>query len=150
MGGINEQLAEFAVDKAGWLAVPDADAFLLEDYTVEAFVNRTDVGTPFFHLAAQYHIPSGDRAWSFAIASAGGGGGLSAGDFYLLGSEDGSSITIIDSDIVIEDEKDYYVAASFDLSGGIATFYAQNLTDGTPMDPRYRDGSSSACLPWLP
>ncbi|MEE4661776.1 MAG: hypothetical protein V2J89_15005, partial [Halieaceae bacterium] len=34
------------------------------------------------------------------------------------------------SGLVVDLNKDYYVAAAVDISGGTATFYTQNLTDG--------------------
>ncbi len=122
------------------------------DFTVEAFVNIASLVDPdaeppvenlelITHIVAQYEVDSGiqDKSWSLAVNKSATNSKLQPGELYMLASDDGINTPVVNSFLTIELDKDYYLAASFDSDAGIAgidaevTFYAKNLTDGTPM-----------------
>ena len=123
--------------------VDDAPALSVTNFTIEALIHRessTDTATPWWRIAGQYSFESGfdsvnNRGWQFNVRD--GEGTSRFGKMELTVSETpetGNSEGIL-STIVLDPDKDYYVAASFDLSNQTdgVTFYAKNLTDGGPM-----------------
>ncbi len=104
---------------------------LTGDFTVEAFIHRdTDSGTYEDLIAAATTTGLSNYTqigWSFSIRLD-GAAGSDDGELTLIVS-DGTNGELLQSGFVIPTGKDYYVAAAFNLLGGEATFYVQNLTD---------------------
>jgi hypothetical protein len=101
------------------------------DFTIEAFIHRdTDSGTYEDLIAAATTTGLSNYTqigWSFSIRLD-GTAGSDDGELTLIVS-DGTNGEFLQSGFVIATGKDYYVAAAFNLLGGEATFYVQNLTD---------------------
>ncbi len=93
---------------------------IIDDYTLEAFINNdAAVGSRNVIVSAWDHS-AGHRSFQFAVNSS---DKLEA----LLGT--GTGFSAVTSTLTITQDKDYFVAMSFDEDGDV-TFYAQNLTDG--------------------
>jgi hypothetical protein len=99
------------------------------DITVEAFVQRDSNAASYGQLiAGQFNaLDISYGSWSFE-ARVNGSWGTQAGEL-IFGGGIGQPIPIR-SGLVVELNKDYYVAAAVNIGSGSATFYAQNLTDG--------------------
>lgn len=115
-----------------------ADATVLSDiatnkaFTAEAFVNLTERDNTVQYLISQI----GSSQNSFGFIPSGGSGTSSDGTgVTLLLSSDGSSFAgVYNSGIVLDLNKDYYIAVAVDLNQADpddrVVFYTQNLTDG--------------------
>ncbi len=119
-GDANAKAASFA--GAGRLTHADASAFEVSDFTIEAYIHNATTSNVRW-IAGQWLYP-GQRSWQFGIHQ----------DDMLISwlSDSGSDFLAPYSDIIIDRNKDYYVAMSFDEDGDL-TYYAQNLTDGFAM-----------------
>ncbi len=117
-----------------WLTAPDHDVFTSNTFTIEAYVNidTLDLGsTPI--VASHFNSSVDERGWFFAISP-------DSGKLLLALSANGQTGTgnteVITSNLTIEAEKDYYIAAAVNVADTSAegiTFYLQNLTDDGPL-----------------
>lgn len=107
-------------------------AAITGNFTIEAFIHRdTNSGVYFDLIAATTNTALdsfADIGFNFLIRLD-GAGGTSANEL-ILDVGNGSSGQTMQSNFIIPTGKDYYVAVTFNLGGGQATFYVQNLTDG--------------------
>lgn len=130
-GASNGRIADFTAtsgvsgfsdaDNASYGSIAASGAF-----TIEAFINSGSGGGPpedSRYIAAQYDSGSSQRSWGFQV-NQDDGLTLFLGDMGTFWESPDSANNIIDLN------KDYYVAATFDIATDDAIFYWQNLTDG--------------------
>lgn len=101
-------------------------------FTIEAFIRRdTSAGAYLDLIAATTNTnlnSFADIGFNFGIRLNNDLG--SSVDELVLDVGNGTGGERLQSNFIIPTGKDYYVAVAFDLAGGQATFYVQNLTDG--------------------
>ena len=104
---------------------------IANDFTIEAYINLTNRASTYASIAGQWQSTGNMRSWYFETESEGSNGN----ELSLFVNENGSSggSQTIYSGVNIDLNKDYYVAASYNESGGEVTFHIQNLTDGGPL-----------------
>lgn len=129
----NEWAASF--DGSGNLLTQATGTTLnVQSFTIEAFIfadaSPTDDN---MYISSRWLASNGQRSWALGRATRESNtpGGTQNG-LYLLVSGDGNETHIVGSGFVLDEKKQYYVAASFDHSSNTddVTFYIQNLTDG--------------------
>lgn len=137
----NSKAANFnstaSASSGGNLFILDVPALSVNDFTVEAYINKELSGSSTQYIASQWVTSGNQRSWAFGVAGTSNIGSIagSANELFLLLSDDGSDTNVFASGVNIEIGKDYYVAVSFDESmttGGVV-FHIKNLTDKTPM-----------------
>jgi hypothetical protein len=120
----------------GRLTAADNAAFTTSAFTIEAFINATNLNlayTPF--IASQWNSTSSanDRSWGLAVTRT-GTNPTSPGQLQMLLSPNGTNSQIIYSgvNLVLTEGRDYYVAATVSLGAAEAdrriTFYLKDLT----------------------
>ncbi len=149
----NTQLAAYAPgDNFGdGFEVPDHSDFSLTDFTIEALIHRPDAnclpgagnctGVNLWHVAGQYNTRfdfggSNDRSWKFQILEVTNNNGIAGHPSLTLAEQgNGSANQEVVSDFFLDNDKDWYVAVSFDLSNKTdgVTFYVKDLASGDPM-----------------
>lgn len=125
----------------GWLTAADNDAFTSSTFTIEAFVNASDLDlgyTPFIASHFQGAHLVNQRSWALAVNR--NNDGTNDGQLQMILSKNGetgggnTAVILSGSSLAMVAGKDYYVAASVSLGAAAAdrsiTFYLQNLTDG--------------------
>lgn len=125
---------------------------LTGDITVEAFIHRdsnaADWGQLIVGQFSAGNINSG--SWSFEVR-VNGNWGTEAGEL-VFGTPGQGGIPIL-SGLVVDLNKDYYVAAAVDMVDGSATFFTQNLTDGGELlsstVAHSRTGLNSYATAWI-
>ncbi|QNN22721.1 LamG domain-containing protein [Planctomycetales bacterium ZRK34] len=140
-GDANSSAANFnssaSATSGGNFYIFDVPALTVNDFTIEAYINKGLTSSRTQYIASQWQSDPGERSWAFGVAGTSNIGSISgsANDLFLILSDDGSDTNVMASGINIEVGKDYYVAASFDESmttDGV-TFYVKNLTDNTAL-----------------
>ncbi len=150
----NTQMAAYAPGSnfADGFIVDDHSDFSFTKFTIEALIHRPDANCDpgscddvnVWNVASQYNAREAaggenDRSWKFQIHEVTNASGIPGHPKLTLGepNPDGVTQTIknVESDIFLDNDKDWYVAVSFDLSNQTdgVTFYVKNLTDGGPM-----------------
>ena len=140
----NTQMAQNfpGFNRGSGFVVDDDPVFSVSDFTIEALIHREadpNSEIPVWSIAGQYSSnadgflsPNG-KSWKFQVRD--GETSSNFGQLFVTLSGDGSSFEGVDSGLVLDTDKDYYVALSFDLSNQTdgVTFYAKDLTGGGPM-----------------
>lgn len=110
-----------------------ANEISVSDFTIEAYIRMEAADTSFAAYFASEWTDPGLHGWAFGMGE--GSGSRAQGELILLLNSSSNSVQIIESNLalLIEQNKDYYVAASFDESNTASgvTFYIENLTDNT-------------------
>ena len=131
--GDNQRAAETPPTVAGFTthdSTPIDDAFTIELF---ANVDDLDLGGNRSVLVAQNTNPfrSDQFSWAFAIERSGPVGDWPAVPRELeLFASDGEDTSQFASGILIDEQTDYFLSASFDIEGDIR-FYVKNLSDGS-------------------
>ena len=110
---------------------------LLDDFTIEAYVNKDNQTTGTQYFVSQWRATAGGRAYAFGVggSSSAGGGAISPNEMFLLLSDNGNDTIIVSSGLTLNVDTDYFVAVSFDESDQATgvNFYAQDLTNDGPL-----------------
>ena len=121
-----------AAEFAGNQSLSGSIAAITGNFTIEAFIHRDNSSGSNYDLifaTTNTHLNTGADIGINLLIRLDGAGGTSPNEL-ILDVGDGSGAQTMQSNFIIPTGKDYYVAATFDLAGGQATFYVQNLTDG--------------------
>ncbi|MEM6639956.1 MAG: Ig-like domain-containing protein [Pseudomonadota bacterium] len=104
-----------------------------DNFTIEALVNFDELTGGFARTIAGANRNSNINDWAWHLqVRVDGAFGTVPGELSLIFNTD-TGVAPLGSDIVLTPGVDYYVAVSFDLAGGQAVFYVQDLTNGTPL-----------------
>ena len=132
-GESNDQLITFntSANLAGFYAADSNSLGSIASrgqFTVECFLNiemQSGAASPedSRYIASQYATTGNQRSWSWQINT-------SEGFTMFLSGDGASASTVSSTSVTISDNKDYYVAVSYDAATTTAVFYWQNLTDG--------------------
>ena len=131
-------------NRGSGFVVDDDPVFTVSDFTIEALIHREadpNSKIPVWSIAGQFGVnddylgPANNRSWQFIVRD--GETSSDFGQLRLSVAQVGTSGVNINSgsSLTLDPDKDYYVAASFDLSNQTdgVTFYAKDLTGGGPM-----------------
>jgi len=133
-GAANGQLAQFTGGVSGFSAA-DSSSFgqiaAKNTFTLEAYFNAGTISdvSPFDsrYIVSQYNSGAGQRSFSWQINT---NEGLS----LFLGETGGSFAgSLVSTTGLIQSNKDYYVAVTYNSTTDTGTYYWQNLTDGGPL-----------------
>ena len=126
----NDSALEFSSTGHGLFATDSTE--VTGDYTIEAFVRFDDLS---LHdrigaiIATQNsRLDPSQFSWMIQVRTD-GFGGSEFGELAAWNS-DGSRFEFLRSEMILEENTDYYLAGAFDLSANEYTFYLQNLTSG--------------------
>jgi hypothetical protein len=127
-GASNTEAAQFS--GTNLLTASDSPAFTSTTFSVEAFINGTNIGGGTRVIAGHWEgTINQERSWTFQTT---GTGNLSL-QISPLGTGGGGLSELVASTFVLNNNTDYYVAATIDLvdtSVSGITFYFQDLTAG--------------------
>jgi len=115
-------------------------------FTAEGFVHLTERDDTVQYLISQ--IGSSQNSFGFQPS---GPGAAANNNMHLLLSSDGINFDgVYNSGIFLELNKDYYIAVAVDLnqadSDDRVVFYAQNLTDGSPLQVANMTGVTATSI----
>jgi len=103
-----------------------------QDFTIELFAHMDAFVSSFGSHLAGPAVTGAGWAWTIQVRHDGFGGSLV--DSLVFGVQNPfGTAELMESGIVMQTGKDYFLAVAFDTdgsTGGTATFYVQNLTDG--------------------
>jgi lysophospholipase L1-like esterase len=132
-GATNSGAANSGTPGGGNFSRSDGPAFTLTNFTIEAFVHRSQAPVGTQYLASQYDFNTGaQRSWGFGVAGTSPPSGLSSGELFLNLSNNGANGVVVGSGLIVGTGVDFYVAASVEASNPSAgvTFHLKNLTNG--------------------
>jgi hypothetical protein len=127
----NVSAADFGSSPAGNFLRADAPALTVINFTIEAFVHRRSIPSNTTYIAGQYLTSGNQKSWGFGVVGLGTPpAGTTNKELFLLLSANGSANSVVGSQLLVETNTDYYVAASFNATDPVSgiTFYLQNLT----------------------
>lgn len=136
-GAANTQAAKFNNSTTTNFSLADTALLTVQDFTIEAMINASSFqgGSGSRIIASQWNT-SANRSWQLGVT---GNAGSSFGqnNLILQVSYDGTNFVTFDSDIQLTTGIDYYIGTSLSFneaeSTATATFYVQDLTNGTAL-----------------
>jgi hypothetical protein len=131
--GMANSMGAHIANAAGSFTCADSPSFSVTDFTIEAYVNRTNVPSATTYVASQNVTTGNQRSWAFGVAGSNPPTGLSTGELFVTLSADGVTAVVVGSGLVLEVNTDYYVAASLDTGYMTVTFHLKNLSTNGPL-----------------